>query len=337
MRRLASLIALATALSACGSPEGPGLPRLVETHADVVGLFVGAGPAGTSLLFFERDEAAFDLRLEELFDHIDGEAPRPDWLPASTSAAWYGTCTTGLEDGLVLDPLLSDAWDGTTLFRGATAEPFSPGTLRSYDDGTLVLSCAATDPLPGLAITRHLILPGAGPGGRFMVEVVDVVGTAAGGAPLAGLSFLVNDGTDADDPEPWADHGTVGAFAWATKGASDLSDPAIGILPLLSTHVEVDRVNTRGDVYMVTPIDGATLGIGERAVIAVVLGMRGGFASGDAAGKDAAMVALGAELEAFAGGAFCGAVRPVLFGWTALIASGEPIAAAICAGYAALP
>ncbi|MDF1522699.1 MAG: hypothetical protein P1P87_07770 [Trueperaceae bacterium] len=65
--------------------------------------------------------------------------------------------------------------------------------------------------------------------------------------------------------------------------------------------------------------------------------VRGGFQSGDASGKDAAMPALGDELAALDGGAFCAPDANPFFVWTALIEDGAAIENAICGGYAALP
>jgi hypothetical protein len=258
--------------------------------------------------------------------------PFPVW---SEAPLWTASCASGIAQASFPARGLDDGWAGSTIaYDGAVA--FAPGTLRAYTGGTLVLTCTpATEPA-GVGVVRHLVFPGGAAGGRFAVEVVDLVGTSVTPAPLAPFGYEVRDGAGAASSAAWQDYGSLGAFAWATKGSSDLSDPAVGLLPLPSRRIVVDPA-TSGSSYRLAGAEGATLGLGQRASFAMVAGIGGGFSAGNAAGKDAALQTLGAELSALAGGAFCGAARPAVHRWPESFDNGPAVAAAICDGYTALP
>jgi len=319
MHRLPLPLAFAALLiAACTAPVVP-LPDVVETYEDVIGVMVTGTSAGPLLhvVYFGADP---------------DETVNP--YPVGQNAPiWYADCGYGISEAWFQESNLYDAWDGSYLYLPDWIQ-FDPGTLVEYSDGTLILSCTADNAPAGLTVKRHIVFPGAGAQGRFMVDVIDMVGTSATPVSIAGLEYYVNDGADVSSTEPWENYGAIGAFEWATKDRRDLSDPAIGLLPLLSTKVEVDAVQTSGDDYYVVGSTGATLGLGQRAVIAMVAGVRGDFDRDDLAGKNASMQALGAELAPLAGGAFCASTPTAFYLWARLLSAG--IADAICQGYAAL-
>jgi hypothetical protein len=310
-------LALALTLAACDSGSNR---ELLASWDDVTSMEVSGTASGPRLVSLRFGDADTEVN------------PFPVWNEAPR---WTASCESGIAQAAFPAGGLDDAWAGSTVVYGGVVA-FAPGTVRAYAGGPLVLSCTPVSAPAGVGVVRHLVFPGGAAGGRFAVEVVDLVGTSPTPAPLAPFGYEVRDGAGAASPTPWQDHGSVGAFAWATKGASDLTDPAVGLLPLPSRRIVVDPA-TSGSSYRLAGAEGATLVLGERASFAMVAGIRGGFASGDAGGKDAAMQALGAELSALAGGAFCAPARPPFHAWTGLVDNGPAVAAAICDGYAALP
>lgn len=324
-RSLVVLFALAAAallMTAC-TPAEPFtlvIPELAETFTNVEYIEV-TGTADGPLLHAYYSGGSTEI--VNAFP-IDENAPVFD--------AW---CDYGIYEAEFPDNALYDAWDGSYLYFPDDID-FDDGTLRVYDDGTLILTCAASNAPAGLSIERHLVFPGSADQGRFMVDVLDVVGTSNTPVDISSLEYYVNDGADDSSSEPWETFGSVGAFEWATKDDYDLDDPAIGLLPLLSTQVEVDADATGGDEYYVVGSDGATLAQGERAVIAMVAGIRGDFASDSVAGKTASMQSLGAELAPLTGDAFCRFNPPVFYVWSYVLDESKGIRDAICAGYAGL-
>lgn len=319
---LFALAAVALVMNAC-TPEQPFtlvIPELAETFTDVEAIEV-TGTADGPLLHSYRSGGATT---------VVNEVPVGENAPIFS--AW---CEYGINEAEFRDNLLYDAWDGSDLYFPDFID-FDDGTLAVYDDGTLILTCAASDPPAGLSIERHLVFPGDTDQGRFMVDVLDVVGTSDTPVGISDLEYYVNDGADDSSTEPWETLGSVGAFEWATKDDYDLDDPAVGLLPLLSTKVEVDTDATGGDEYYVVASDGATLAQGERAVIAMVAGIRGDFDSGSLAGKTDSMQALGAELAPLAGDAFCRFNPPAFYVWSYLLGDSEDVRDAICEGFAGL-
>lgn len=320
-RLLPALTALALTLTIALTACGEGSNReLLASWDDVTSVEVSGTANGPRLIGLRVGVADTEVN------------PFPVGIDAPL---WTASCANGIAQATFPEGGLDDAWGGSTVSYDGALE-FAPGTLRAYAAGTLVLSCPATNAPAGVGVTRHLVFPGGAAGGRFVVEVVDLIGTSVSPAPLAPFGYEVRDGTGEASSVAWQDHGSVGAFAWATKGASDLTDPAIGLLPLPSARIVVDP-STSGASYRLAGADGATLVLGQRASFAMVAGIRGGFTPGDADGKDAAMQALGTELAALAGGAFCGPARPSFFAWTGIVDNGPAVAAAICDGYATLP
>jgi len=316
------LAALALVMNAC-TPEQPFtlvIPELAETFTDVESIKV-TGTADGPLLHTYRSGGS---------NQVVNDVPVDENAPI-----FNAYCDYGIEEADFPDNALGDAWDGSYLYFPDFVD-FDDGTLHVYDDGTLILTCAASNPPAGLSIERHLVFPGSADQGRFMVDVLDVVGTSGTPVGISDLEYYVNDGADDNSSEPWETFGSVGAFEWATKDDYDLGDPAVGLLPLLSTKVEVDTDATGGDLYYVVGSDGATLALGERAVIAMVAGIRGDFDSGSLAGKTASMQALGTELAPLAGDAFCRFNPPVFYVWSYVLDESESIRDAICAGYAGL-
>jgi len=321
MRRLPlvlTLAAVALLIAACTEPVVP-LPTAVETYEDVISVAVTGNAAGPLL--------------HVVYYPTDPEETVNPYPVGQNAPIWYADCGYAINEAEFPEADLDDAWDRSYLYLPNWIQ-FEPGTLVEYSDGTLILSCIADNAPAGLTVKRHIVFPGAGAQGRFMVDVIDLVGTSATPVSIADLEYSVNDGADESSTQPWQDYGTIGAFAWATKDRYDLDDPAIGLLPLLSTKVEADAVATSGDDYYVVGADGAVLGLGQRAVIAMVAGIRGDFEVDDLAGKNASMQALGAELAPLAGGAFCASQPPAFYLWAKLLPAG--IADAICQGYAAL-
>ncbi|MFU8888965.1 MAG: hypothetical protein ACNA8N_10235 [Trueperaceae bacterium] len=319
---LFALAAVALVVNAC-TPEQPFtlvIPELAETFTDVESIKV-SGTADGPLLHSYRSGGS---------NEIVNDVPTDENAPV-----FNVYCVYGIDEAEFPDNSLYDAWDGSYLY-SPDYVAFDDGTLRSYDDGTLILTCAASNPPAGLNIERHLVFPGSADQGRFMVDVLDIVGASDTPVDISDLEYYVNDGADDSMLEPWETFGSVGAFEWATKDDDDLSDPAVGLLPLVSTKVEVDTDATGGDLYYVVGSDGATLALGERAVIAMVAGIRGDFDPGSLAGKTASMQALGAELAPLAGDAFCRFNPPVFYVWSYLLEDSDDIRDAICAGYAGL-
>jgi hypothetical protein len=310
-------LALTLTLAACD--EGSNR-ELLASWDDVTSMTVSGTANGPRLIGFRI--GATDTQLNPF--PVGADAPQ-----------WTASCTTGITEAAFPQGGLDDAWDGSSIAYDGVVD-FAPGALRAYTGGTLVLTCRPASDPAGVGVVRHLVFPGGAAGGRFAVEVVDLVGTSVSPAPLAPFGYEVRDGTGDTAPAPWQDYGSVGPFAWATKGASDLTDPAIGLLPLTSPGLVVDPA-TSGASYRIAGADGAALVLGQRASFAMVAGIRGGFSAGDAAGKDAAMQALGTELGALAGGAFCAPARPTFHAWAEIVDFGPAIASAICDGYAALP
>ena len=76
--------------------------------------------------------------------------------------------------------------------------------------------------------------------------------------------------------------------------------------------------------------------MGQRAVIAMVAGIRGDFEVDSSSGKAASMQALGAELAPLAGDAFCRFDPPDFYVWSYLLEESEGIRDAICEGFAGL-
>ena len=324
-RSLAVLFVLASValvMNAC-TPKEPFtlvIPELAETFDDVESIAVSGTADGPLLLTYRSG----------------GSNQIVNQIPVGENAPMFDAyCDYGIYEAAFPDSGLSDAWDGSYLYFPDFVD-FDDGTLRLYDDGTLILTCAASNPPAGLSIERHLVFPGSGDQGRFMVDVLDVVGASDTPVDISDLEHWVNDGADAGAGEPWHDYGSIGAFEWATKDDYDLSDPAVGLLPLLSTKLEVDTESTVGDDYYVVGSDGATLAQGERAVSAMVAGIRGDFDPGSLSGKTASMQALGAELAPLAGDAFCRFNPPVFYVWSYLLEESDDIRDAICAGYAGL-
>jgi hypothetical protein len=330
---------LLASLGACSTtPSGEQLPVVVDTFNDVFGMFVGTAAAGPSLLHHVADADAYLDGLVQLRKATADASERPTWAPAAVAdLVWALDCSTGITEADGLTDGLTDAWDGSYLSYGDDRiHVDGTGTLRTYDDGTLILACPTTTEA-GLALTRRLIVPGSSPGGRLAVELIDVVGTSATPIDLAPFLYWIDDGADDYAAAQWHDHGATAAFAWGTKGAFDLTDPAVGVLSLISTGLEVDLDRTAfGDEYPVGGRAGASLATGQRAAIAMIVGIRGGFATGDGPGKDAAMLALGSDLAAHAGGAVCATAPGEFFVWFDLVENGPAIRTAICAGYAGL-
>jgi hypothetical protein len=310
-------LALALILAAC---DGGSNREVLASWDDVTSIVVSGTVAGPRLI---------GVRVGVVETEVN---PFPVGIGAPR---WTASCATGIAQAAFPEAELDGAWAGSTItYDGAVT--FAPGTLRAYAGGSLVLSCPQSGAPTDLIVARHLVFPGGAEGGRFAVEVVDLTGSSVAPAPLAPFGYEVRDGSGAASTTPWQDYGSIGAFAWATKGASDLTDPAVGLLPLPSQEIVVDPA-TSGASYRLAGAEGATLALGQRASFAMVAGIRGGFTAGDAAGKNAAMQALGTELAALAGGAFCGPARPTVHAWSTFVDYGPAIAAAICDGYAALP
>jgi hypothetical protein len=334
---LTSVAALLFVLASCSeAPPAATLPDLVDTTTGVAGIIVGASAGGPVLWGSFPDIDAYNNAYFEFSTYAFG-GERPDWAPAGTiEMGWALACYYGVEEAWSVADEIGDAWDGSDIYLGPGWVDFELGTLREYADGTLILSCPALDAPTGVAVTRHFAVPGAGPGGRFAVEIVDLVGTASAGFDLAAFEYILDDGADDNSSQPWQTHGSVGPFEWATKDDNDNSDPAVGVIPLLSTHLVVDMSATGGDEYVIVAADGATLAAGERAVLAMVTGIRGGFSAGDAAGKNAAMLALGQELAALDGDAVCTVGVSGFHVWAKLIDPDGALLEAICDGYDAL-
>jgi hypothetical protein len=307
---------LTVLLASCSRTTPPLVPSLVDTTSDVYEILV-AGTAGGPLL--------------HQIVYGDFTADVIAALPTGTNPVlWFLSCEYGIEEAEFGEADLFDAWDGSELYLGAWLA-FGTGTLREYDDGTLVLSCAPTPAVSGVTVARHLIVPGAGTGGRFVVEVVDLVGTS-GTTDLADFYYSVNDGADDSFVNPWHDFGSIAPFAWATKDSYDLGDPAIGLLPMPSARIAVDVAFTRGQEYALSGAAGATLAVGQRAALAMVAGARS-FTIDNLASKNAAMAALGLELAAYGGPALCDSTPSAFHVWTALVPNGAAIASSICANY----
>jgi hypothetical protein len=343
LRRLGTFVLIATlALVAACSPtenENPP-PTLVATTPGVFGVFVGGTVDGPALLRTVPDVVDYsDDLYNGIYPYLAGGA-RPAFVPVDLDGVVWGlNCPYGLDEAVFVDPPVSDAWDASQLgyFDGVFDAQlgFDTGTVREYSDGTVVLSCAATSAPAGASVVRHVLVPGAGTESRFAFDVFVLRNVGAGPLDLAPMTYDLDDGADPSATNPWSDYGTIGAFAWATKGSTDTRDPAIGVVPLTSTAFEVDAAATRGDDYVMR--GSGSLAVGTTTGFAMLAAVRGGFQPGDAGGKDAAMIALGAELAALDGGAFCAADASPFFVWTALAENGAAIAAAICDGYAALP
>jgi hypothetical protein len=334
---LTSVAALLLVLASCSeAPPAGTLPDLVDTTTGVAGIIVGAGADGPVLWGTFTDIDDYNIAYGEFGTYAYG-GDRPDWAPAGTiEMGWALACYYGLEEAWSVADEIGDAWDGSDIYFGVDWVEFELGTLREYADGTLILSCPAIDAPTGVALTRHFAVPGAGPQGRFVVEIVDMVGTAAAGFDLATFEYILDDGADDDSSEPWQTYGSVGPFEWATKDDYDDSDPAVGVIPMLSTHLVVDVSATGGDEYVIVATGGATLAVGERAVLAMVTGIRGGFSDGDADGKDDAMLALGEELALLDGDAVCSVGTSGFHVWAKLLDPDGDILEAICDGFDAL-
>lgn len=342
VRMSAVLVLVALVLLAACSPAQNQTPppTVVATTPGVYGMIVGGTDEGPELLLTAATGVDFFQALyTQIYGYIGGGA-RPDFVPADlTGVLWGLNCSDGLEEAVFVDPELGDAWDGGNLgyFDSVFDNDlnYGVGTVREYSDGTLVLSCSATLVPTGVQVVRHVIVPGAGAEGRFALDAFAVTNTGAAPLDVAPFEYFLNDGADDDLAAPWADYGTIGAFEWATKDSIDLNDPAIGLVPLTSTAFDVDFASTNGDEYTLT--GSGTLPVGATTGFAMLAAVRGGFEPNDGPGKDAAMVALGTELDALDGGAFCATTANPLFVWTAVVEGGEAIADAICEGYAALP
>lgn len=333
---LASTAALLLLLASCAQEPPATLPALTDTTTPVVAIIVGGASTGPVLWGAFDDSSSYDAAYNDIWTYsVSGV--RPDWAPdGEISGVWALECESGLREAWVIPDALSDAWDGSNLYVGPDYVTFGVGTLRTYDDGTLLLSCPASNAPTGVTITRHVAVPGAGAEGRFVVELIGFTGTATSGFELAGVQYYLNDGADDYGAPLWATYGSIGPFEWATKDDADTNDPAIGVIPLLSTHFEVDTTSTGGDTYYLAAADGATLAAGERGVLAMVAGIRGGFSAGDAAGKDAAMLALGDELALLDGDAICSVATSGFHVWARLLDGGPAILEAICEGFDAL-
>jgi hypothetical protein len=333
---LASTAALLLLLASCAQEPPATLPSLIDTTTGIAGIIVGGASTGPVLwgAFDTVDE--YNEAYGDVYDFAYGGA-RPPWAPAgSISVAWGLACSYGLEEAWVVEDGLGDAWDGSDVYFGWDELTFGVGTLRAYDDGTLLLSCPASAAPTGVTVTRHFAVPGVGSLGRFAVEVIAFTGVASGGFDLVDVVYVLDDGADDDMAAPWETYGSVGAFEWATKDDYDTSDPAIGVIPMMSPHFEVDPLATGGDQYYVRSVDDASLAVGERAVVAMVAGIRGGFAESDAAGKDLAMQALGEELALLDGDAICAVGSSGFHVWSKLLDPDGDVLEAICDGYDAL-
>ncbi len=336
-----ALVAALALVAACspGGTQAP-LPTLVATTPGVFGIFVGGTADGAALLRTVPDVVGYsDDLYNGIYPYLAGGV-RPAFVPADlVGVVWGLNCPYGLDEAVFVDPPVGDAWDGSELgyFDGVFDAylGFGTGTVREYSDRTIVLSCAATHAPTGTSVTRHLLVPGGGTESRFAVDVFALTNVGAGPFDMAPFEYALNDGADPSGANPWQDYGVIGAFAWATKGSSDTLDPAIGVVPLTSTALAVDAASTNGDDYVL--LGSGTLTAGATTGFAMLAAVRGGFQAGDASGKDAAMIALGNELAALDGGAFCATPANPVFVFTELVEHGAAIADAICDGYAALP
>jgi len=323
-------------VAACSQKTVATLPKLVDTTPTIAGMYVGDGSTGPVLWGAFNDDDSYNEAYSDVWEYLS-DGIRPDWAPAGTiSAVWALSCTYGLEEGWVIPDDLGDAWDGSSVYFDGGEITFGVGTLRTYDDGTLVLSCPSDNAPSGVAVTRHFAVPGTGADGRIIVEVIAFNGLDADGFDLSDFEYYLNDGADDSSANPWQTYGSVGPFEWATKDDYDTDDPAIGVIPLLSTHFEVDFAATNGDDYYLISVDGTTLAEGERAVMAMVAGIRGGFDAGDGPGKYEAMLALGDELALLDGNAICSVGTSGFYVWAKLLDPDGELLEAICDGYDAL-
>lgn len=338
---LAGLVALSIVQGCAGGPTpGPtdDLPKVTSTTSGVAMVLAGAGNGAPKALVTGATEE-YDVigdELDDLFDHLrePETVPAPSWLGDATPAAvWWTSCTYGLVDVGVADGALQDGWDGSSVGFDGDPASFGTGTFRTFDDGTAIHSCASTSTLGGLSFVRHLVIPGAGTDGRFLLDVTLVTNETEGPIDLAQFGYNLDDGAEDELDGDWEDYGAIGAFEWATKDANDLFDPAIGVLPLLPATFDVNREYTGGEYYVI--FGTGTLPAGATTGYALLTGVRGGFVAEDASGKAAAMQALGAELDAVDLNDLCQATPDGAFVWTRLIDGGDTLAEEICARFEA--
>ena len=172
---LLTLAAVALAMNAC-TPEQTFtlvIPDLSET-IDAIEWIEVTGTADGPLLHSYRSGGASTVVNAV---PVDENAP-----------VFYAFCAEGIDEAEFPDNGLYDAWDGSYLYFPSYIN-FDDGTLRVYDDGTLILTRAASNPPAGLSIERHLVFPASADQGRFMVDVLDVVGAAGTPVDISDMEY----------------------------------------------------------------------------------------------------------------------------------------------------
>jgi hypothetical protein len=242
-----------------------------------------------------------------LWSFLVGTGDRPEGTPDAYDGFWTTiTCGNGLleaqevtwESGAAVTRGLDDAWDGAYTFlfgqRVDTLLNAAGGVGTIYSDGTVVLECTAsvTSGDQSANVTRYTVVAGAGDAGRFAFDVI-VIEQVAGSIDLSEFEYAQDNGAD-DTSATWATYGSVAPFDWATADDASLDDPAIGIVSFVPVAMDVSGFDDAYGFFS----DAGTLTSGETIAFGILGAVKGGFESGDGPGKDAAMLALGAELDA---------------------------------------